>query len=157
MPDADGIALVWALAGILTLVGALICAELSSAFPRTGGVYVFLRDIFGPPVGFLWGWAMFWSMHTGMIAAIAVVFARYVGYFIPLGTTGVRLVAVAAILGLSAFNCLGIRHGSRLQTLVTGAKLAGCDLVVIGTLLYVPVMGSIRRMLGEVVSAARTE
>jgi APA family basic amino acid/polyamine antiporter len=138
VPDAGGIALVWALAGVLTLVGALICAELSSAFPRTGGVYVFLRDVFGPPVGFLWGWAMFWSMHTGIIAAIAVVFARYVGYFVPLGTTGTRVVAVAAILGLSAFNCLGIRHGSRLQTIVTGAKLAAIALLIIGGLTIAP-------------------
>ena len=134
VPHAGGIALVWALAGVLTLVGALICAELSSAFPRTGGVYVFLRDIFGPSIGFLWGWAMFWSMHTGIIAAIAVVFARYVGYFVPLGTTGIRIVAVAAILGLSAFNCLGIRHGSRLQTIVTGAKLAAIILLIVGGL-----------------------
>ncbi|MGH9349508.1 MAG: amino acid permease [Vicinamibacterales bacterium] len=130
VPDAGGIALVWALAGVLTLVGALICAELSSAIPRTGGVYVFLRDIFGPAAGFLWGWAMFWSMHTGIIAAIAVVFARYVGYFVPLGTTGIRLVAVSAVVGLSAFNCLGIRHGSRLQTIVTGAKLAAIALLI---------------------------
>jgi APA family basic amino acid/polyamine antiporter len=138
VPDAEGIALVWALAGVLTLVGALICAELASVFPRTGGVYVFLRDIFGPPVGFLWGWAMFWSMHTGIIAAIAVVFARYVGYFIPLGTFGIRVVAVVAILGLSAFNCLGIRHGSRLQTVVTGAKLAAIVLLIVGGLTMVP-------------------
>ena len=138
VPDAGGIALVWAAAGVLTLVGALICAELASAFPRTGGVYVFLRDIFGPPVGFLWGWAMFWSMHTGIIAAIAVVFARYVGYFIPLGTTGIRIVAVAAILGLSAFNCLGIRYGSRLQTIVTGAKLAAIVLLTVGGLTMGP-------------------
>ena len=138
VPDAGGIALVWALAGVLTLVGALICAELSSAFPRTGGVYVFLRDIFGPPVGFLWGWAMFWSMHTGIIAAIAVVFARYVGHFVPLGTTGVRVVAAAAILGLSAFNCLGIRHGTRLQTIVTGAKLGAIALLIIGGLTLAP-------------------
>ena len=139
VPDAGGIALVWALAGMLTLIGALICAELASAFPRTGGVYVWLRDVFGRPVGFLWGWAMFWSMHTGIIAAIAVVFARYVGYFIPLGTTGIRIVAVMAILGLSAFNCLGIRHGSRLQTIVTGAKLAAIALLIIGGLTIAPV------------------
>jgi APA family basic amino acid/polyamine antiporter len=130
VPDAGGIALVWAISGVLTLVGALICAELSSAIPRTGGVYVFLRDIFGTPIGFLWGWAMFWSMHTGIIAAISVVFARYVGYFVPLGATGIRVVAVAAILGLSAFNCLGIRAGSRLQTIVTGAKLAAIALLI---------------------------
>lgn len=139
VPDASGIALVWALAGMLTLIGALICAELASAFPRTGGVYVWLRDVFGRPLGFLWGWAMFWSMHTGIIAAIAVVFARYVGYFVPLGTTGIRIVAVTAILGLSAFNCLGIRHGSRLQTIVTGAKLAAIALLIIGGLTIQPV------------------
>src|SRR5687768_3732198 len=138
VPDAGGIALVWALAGVLTLIGALICAELASAFPRTGGVYVFLRETFGPGVGFLWGWAMFWSMHTGIIAAIAVVFARYVGYFVPLGTTGIRLVAVAAILGLSAFNCLGIRQGSQLQTVVTAAKLAAIALLIVAGLTIPP-------------------
>ena len=51
-----------------------ICAELASAYPRTGGVYVFLREMFSPAAGFLWGWAMFWSMHSGIIAAIAMVF-----------------------------------------------------------------------------------
>ena len=138
VPTPAGIALVWTLAGILTLVGALICAELSSALPRTGGVYVFLRDIFGPATGFLWGWAMFWSMHTGIIAAIAVVFARYVGFFVPLGATGIRLVAVAAVVGLSAFNCLGIRPGSRLQTLVTGAKLAAIGVMIAAGIAVAP-------------------
>ena len=142
VPDASGIALVWALSGVLTLVGALIVAELSSAFPRTGGVYVFLRDTFGRPVGFLWGWAMFWSMHTGIIAAIAVVFARYVGYFTPIGQTGIRLVAVTAILALSAFNCVGIRHGSRLQTLVTAAKLAAIVLLIVGGLTITPAVAA---------------
>jgi APA family basic amino acid/polyamine antiporter len=130
VPSTTGVALVWALAGVLTLIGALICAELSSAFPRTGGVYVFLRDLFGTPVAFLWGWAMFWSMHTGIIAAISVVFARHVGYFIPLGPVALRVVAVAAVLGLSAFNCLGIRHGSLLQTAVTAAKVAAIVVLV---------------------------
>ncbi|NIR46592.1 MAG: amino acid permease, partial [Gemmatimonadetes bacterium] len=68
---------VWTLAGALTFIGAMVCAELAARFVRTGGVYVYLREAFGPPVGFLWGWAMFWSMHSGIIAAIAVVFARY--------------------------------------------------------------------------------
>jgi basic amino acid/polyamine antiporter, APA family len=138
VPNAAGIVLVWALAGVLTLVGALICAELSSAIPRTGGVYVFLRDIFGPATGFLWGWAMFWSMHTGIIAAIAVVFARYVGYFVPLGPAAIRVVAVAAVIGLSAFNCLGIRQGSRLQTVVTAAKLGAILLLVVAGFLLTP-------------------
>ena len=79
MPSVTGIVLAWIVAGVLTLFGALVCAELASAFPQTGGVYVFLRDAFSPAVGFLWGWAMFWSMHSGIIAAIATVFARYAG------------------------------------------------------------------------------
>jgi basic amino acid/polyamine antiporter, APA family len=138
VPTPGGIALVWTIAGILTLIGALICAELSSAIPKTGGVYVFLRDIFGAPVGFLWGWAMFWSMHTGIIAAIAVVFARYVAYFVPLDITGIRLVAVTAVVGLSGFNCFGIRHGSRLQTIVTGAKLVAIALLIGAGMLLSP-------------------
>ena len=138
VPDARGIVIVWTASGVLTLIGALICAELSSAIPKTGGVYVFLRDIFGPAIGFLWGWAMFWSMHTGIIAAIAMVFARYVSYFVPLGTTGTRLVALAAVVGLTAFNCLGIRQGSRLQTTVTGAKLAAIAVLIAAGIALAP-------------------
>ena len=74
--------LVWLACGVLTLFGALVCAELASAFPQTGGLYVFLRETFSPLAGFLWGWAMFWSMHSGIIAAIAIVFARYAAHFV---------------------------------------------------------------------------
>ncbi len=95
VPSVAGILLVWVGSGILTLFGALVCAELASAFPESGGVYVFLKRAFSPALGFLWGWAMFWSMHSGIIAAIAVVFARYVAYFVPLDDTGIRLVAIA--------------------------------------------------------------
>ena len=90
VPTVAGVLSVWIAAGVLTLFGALVCAELASAFPRTGGVYVFLRETFSPAAGFLWGWAMFWSMHSGIIAAIAMVFARYVGDFVPLGDLGIR-------------------------------------------------------------------
>src|SRR5262245_8912653 len=85
VPTTSGVLLVWACAGLLTLIGALVTAELSSAFPDTGGVYVFLKRAYSPAVAYLWGWAMFWSMHSGIIAAIATVFARYLGHFIELG------------------------------------------------------------------------
>src|SRR5207249_2870379 len=88
--------------------GASICAELSSAFPQTGGVYVFLREMFSPAVGFLWGWAMFWSMHSGIIAAIAMVAARYAAGLAAVGDGGIRAIAVGAIVGLSAINYLGV-------------------------------------------------
>ena len=123
VPSVLGVFAVWIVAGLLTLFGALCCAELASAFPRTGGVYVFLKETYSPAVGFLWGWAMFWSMHSGIIAAIAVVFARYVGYFVPLGDTGIRLVAIAAILVLSGINYLGVKQGSALQTIFTLGKV----------------------------------
>src|SRR5687767_5560216 len=97
VPSAPGVTAVWIAAGLLTLAGALVCAELSSAFPRTGGVYVFLREIYSPALGFLWGWAMFWSMHSGIAAAIATVFARYAAYFVPMGDQGLRASAAGAI------------------------------------------------------------
>jgi APA family basic amino acid/polyamine antiporter len=124
VPSVAGVLSVWIAAGILTLFGALICAELGSAMPRTGGVYVFLKETLSPGVGFLWGWAMFWSAHSGIIAASSVIFARYVGFFVPLGDAGIRAVAIAAILILSFVNYLGVRQGSRLQTIVTVTKVA---------------------------------
>ena len=124
------IMLVWLACGVLTLFGALVCAELASAFPQTGGLYVFLRDTFSPLAGFLWGWAMFWSMHSGIIAAIAVVFARYTGHFVPMDETGIRAVAVAVIVALSALNYTGVKAGTRVQTALTIAKIAAIGAVV---------------------------
>src|SRR5256885_156663 len=119
MRSVAGVVLVWALAGGLTLAGALICAELASAYPLSGGVYVFLREAYSPALGFLWGWAMFWSMHSGIIAAIAMVFSRYVAYFVPLGDAGLKAVAIGAVLLLSAVNYLGVAFGSAVQAGVT--------------------------------------
>src|SRR5437867_2165987 len=83
------------LARLLTLGGSLIAAELASALPSTGGVYVYLTRAFSPAIGFLWGWAMFWTMHTGIIAAIAMVFARYIGVLLPMSDVALRFVAAA--------------------------------------------------------------
>ncbi len=130
VPSVRGVLLAWAAAGVLTLFGALVCAELSSAMPRTGGVYVFLREAYSPLFGFLWGWAMFWVMHSGIIAAIAVVFARYVGFFVPIGDVGIRVVAVLAIVLLSAVNYRGVRYGGAVQTVFTVAKVAAIAFVV---------------------------
>jgi APA family basic amino acid/polyamine antiporter len=131
VPSVSGVLLVWLVAGALTLIGALVTAELASTFTRTGGVYVYLTEEYGPWLGFLWGWAMFWSMHSGIIAAIAVIFARYAGYLVPLGATGTRLVAVGIILLLSLVNYLGVKQGSRLQTAFTLAKVIAVALIVV--------------------------
>ena len=124
VPNVPGVLAVWMVAGILTLFGSLVCAELSSTFPRTGGVYVFLKETLSPGCGFLWGWAMFWSAHSGIIAASSVILARYVGYFARLDDFGIRAVAIGAILLLSFVNYLGVRQGSLLQTIVTVSKVA---------------------------------
>ena len=117
------IMLVWLACGVLTLFGALVCAELASAFPRTGGLYVFLRETFSPLAGFLWGWAMFWSMHTGIIAAIATVFARYAAHFVDVGDAGIRLIAVGGHpRAVRAELCRRPRR-QRVQTALTVAKV----------------------------------
>ena len=127
---------VWLACGILTLCGAMVCAELASAFPQTGGLYVFLRDTFSPLAGFLWGWAMFWTMHSGIIAAIATVFSRYAAYLLrDVVAADTKILAVGIIVALSAVNYRGARAGSRLQTWLTAAKLAVIAVLVVGGLL----------------------
>lgn len=133
VPDPIAVVLAWAVAGVLTLIGALVCAELASAYPRTGGVYVYLKEIYSPLLGFVWGWATFWSMHTGILAAIATVFARYTAFFVPLSDTGLRIVAIGAIFALSAVNYVGVRLGGRVQTAFTVVKvLAVAAIIVLG-------------------------
>jgi APA family basic amino acid/polyamine antiporter len=123
--------LVWLAAGALTLIGSLVCAELASIYTRTGGVYVYLKESLHPLAGFLWGWAMLLTMHSGIIAAIATVFARYFGYFVPLGPTGSKAVAIGVILLLSAINLVGVKQASRVQTVFTSAKLLAVVLIVL--------------------------
>ena len=131
IPSIPGVLAVWLVAGLLTLLGALVCAELAGVFTETGGVYVYLREAYGPSVGFLWGWAMFWSVHSGIIAAIAVVFARYTAFFVPLAPWGIKLVAITAILLLSAVNYIGVKHGTRVQTAFTAGKLVAIAAIIV--------------------------
>ena len=130
VPSITGLLAVWLISGVLTIFGALVCAELASIFTRSGGVYIYLKETYSPALGFLWGWAMFWTMHSGIIAAIAVVFARYLAYFIPLGTVGVKVAAIGAIFILSAVNYLGVKLGSVVQTVFTAGKLFAVALMI---------------------------
>ena len=126
-----GVLLVWLISGFLTIFGALVCAELASIFTQSGGVYVYLKEAFSPSIGFLWGWAMFWSVHSGIIAAIAVIFSRYVSYFFPMNDVLIRVVSIAAILVLSAVNYIGVKHGSILQTLITAGKILAIVFIIV--------------------------
>src|SRR5437764_1396774 len=73
--------LAWIVAGLMTITGALCCAELATMMPRAGGVYIFLREAYGPSLGFLYGWSLFLVVQTGTIAAVAIAFARFLGVF----------------------------------------------------------------------------
>ncbi|HEX8723716.1 MAG TPA: APC family permease [Pyrinomonadaceae bacterium] len=145
----------WALAGLLTVTGALCCAELAAMMPRAGGQYVFLREAYGPAAGFLFGWSLFIVIQTGTIAAVAVAFARFTGvlapwvssenYLVrPLRLTGTyavslsteQLVAVALILLLTFTNTLGLKTGRLIQNAFTFTKTAAlAGLVLVGLLL----------------------
>jgi basic amino acid/polyamine antiporter, APA family len=131
VPRIWAVLLAWSVSGVLTLFGALACAELSSAFPRTGGVYVFLKETYAPVAGFLWGWAMFWVMHSGIIAAMATVFGRYAAFFVPIGDRGIRAVAVSAIVAISALNYVGVKRSSTVQTAFTIGKVIAVALIVV--------------------------
>ncbi len=131
VPSGRGIFLVWLIAGILTFFGALVCAELSSIFTQSGGVYIYLKEAFSPSIGFLWGWSMFWSIHSGIIAAIAVIFARYVAFYATLSDTAIKVIAIGVIVVISAINYLGVKQGSTVQTLFTLGKVVAIVFIVI--------------------------
>src|SRR5215203_1913996 len=132
----------WAIAGVLTITGALCCAELAAMMPRVGGQYVFLREAYGRGVGFLFGWSMLLVVQTGTIAAVAVAFANFLGVLVPavsgtrylvepvaLGRYAVsvstqQLVAAAMILLLTAVNTRGLGFGRWIQNTFTVAKTA---------------------------------
>jgi basic amino acid/polyamine antiporter, APA family len=136
VPTIAGILVAWTLAGVLTYLGAIVCAELASAFPQTGGVYVFLREAFSTRVAFMWGWANFWSIHSGIIAAISMVAARYVAFFVDLNPFQQQLVAGAIIVLISGLNYFGVRAGTTVQTAITGAKLAAIAVLLVASVVY---------------------
>ncbi len=129
--SVKGIFLVWAISGLLTLFGALVCAELASIFTQSGGVYVYLKEAYSPSIGFLWGWAMFWSAHSGIIAALSVIFSRYVSYFLPMSAVMIKIVSMAVIIVLSAVNYRGVKQGSSLQTLITLGKVIAIVFIIL--------------------------
>ena len=141
----------WALAGVLTITGALSCAELAAMMPRAGGQYVFLREAYGKPFGFLFGWSLFLVIQTGTIAAVAVAFANFTGVLMPqvsednylihphvIGGYGIslstqQLVAVLMIVVLTFTNTRGLKTGKLIQNTFTFTKTAALvGLIVIG-------------------------
>jgi APA family basic amino acid/polyamine antiporter len=131
----------WVIAGALTIAGALAYGELAGMMPHAGGMYVYLREAYGPLWGFLYGWTLFTVIQTGTIAAVAVAFARFSGvlwpgiseetylispiqisehYAISLSTA--QLLAIAIILILTFANTCGLQYGRLIQNIFTVAK-----------------------------------
>lgn len=148
------LAAVWVIAGIFSLLGALVFAELGAMLPETGGAYIYFRYMFGKFVAFLYGWAAFAVINTASLAAIAFVCAQYADYFLqlphfsaaieqsvqwhipfignlyPLANFGVKMLAVSLVTVLALLNYASTKAGSAFQVLSTAIKI-----LVIGALI----------------------
>ena len=147
--------LVWVIAGLFSLFGALIYAELGAMMPETGGIYVYFRKMFGDFVAYLYGWAAFSVINTAAVAAIAFVCAYYADYFLhlpqfseaivnnniwhipfigdlyPLKDFGVKMLAVILVMVLTLLNYISVKAGSYFQVISTFLKM-----VVIAALIF---------------------
>lgn len=142
--------LVWAVTALIVVLGALSYGELSAMFPRTGGLYVYLREGLSPMLGFLYGWALFAVIQTGAIAAVGAAFSRFVAVLIPgltpdvffgttvhlpsgpieIGLSRQRLLAIASIVLLTWINIRGVRTAALLQTILTVIKTSSLALLI---------------------------
>src|SRR5213594_641423 len=125
--------LVWVVGGIVSLLGALSVAELAAAYPEAGGQYAYLREAYGTVWAFLYGWANFAVINTASIAAIAVGFARYIGFFFhsPLTEIAIRDIAIASIVALTLLNCRGVRLGATTQNILTILKIGALGALIV--------------------------
>jgi amino acid transporter len=137
VPGSVPMILVWVVGGVVSLLGALSVAELGAAYPEAGGQYAYLREAYGPPWAFLYGWANFLVINPASIAAIAVGFARYLGFFVPVSPAAIQAIAVLSIVLLTGLNCLGVRPGATTQNVLTLLKM-GALAALIATAFILP-------------------
>ncbi len=114
--------LVWIVAGLLSLLGALTYAELGAMKPEAGGLYVYIRDAFGPLVAFLYGWGLFFVIGSGSVATLMVAFTAYLREFYPLDAVTARIVIIALIALLAIVNARGARTSADMQNWMTVVK-----------------------------------
>ncbi len=128
LPDAKLILLVWALGGVYTLCGALTFAELGGLFPRTGGVYHYLREAYGEPVAFLYGWSNIFIINTGSIAGLALTFAGYLNVLTPVNE---RFTAMSVIIFVTVINVFGVKISEIFSSIFTSLKIIGIAAIVL--------------------------
>ena len=142
--SAGWVLVVWLLTGLITLTGAVSYGELAAMFPKVGGQYVYLREAFGRLVAFLYGWSLFLVIQTGVIAAVAVAFAKFTGVLLPYFSvknilfkagafefSTVQLLAIALIVGITAINARGVRAGKLIQNILGSTKLVALGLLIL--------------------------
>jgi len=126
----------WIAGGVVAMLGAFIYAELAARMPEVGGQYAYLRKAFHPAVGFLYGWVLMLVIEAGGMAAVTVTFARYL-----LELTGWRLgertIVVFTLAALTLINCLGVRLGSRVQSVLMVVKIAAIAGLIAAGLFHV--------------------
>jgi basic amino acid/polyamine antiporter, APA family len=120
----------WVAGGIIALVGAFVYAELASRLPHVGGQYAYLRDTFHPLLGFLYGWVLLLVVQTGGMAAVTVTFATY---FADLTGTAlpIAVIALVTLVALTAANCVGVRSGSNIQSVLMLLKLVAILVLIV--------------------------
>jgi amino acid transporter len=125
LPGLTLVILAWVLGGVLSMAGSLVLTELAVRHPKTGGLYVFIREGFGDAWAFVFGWANLWVIKPTVIASITSVFALYFCQVLGLGKSAETPVGIVAILVLTFINWLGVREGARTQSIFTTAKVVG--------------------------------
>jgi basic amino acid/polyamine antiporter, APA family len=131
LQDPGPVFLAWVIGGVIALFGALTLAELAGALPRSGGVFAYILEAFGPLPAFLFGWSELTVIRASALGAIATIFAEYLGHFIALSPMQVRWVAAAAVLLVGSLNYVGVKRAALLMNLATMAKYAALAALVL--------------------------
>ena len=132
--------LCWVIGGVIALCGALTVAELAAALPRSGGIFAWLLESYGPLPAFLFGWTELVVVRAAALGAIATVFAEYLGYFVPLSAAQVRYGAALAIVLIGAINYLGVQRAAAVLSATTALKYV--VLLALGLLAFTATGGS---------------
>lgn len=137
VPNVSLFLLVWVLGSLTALTGALTFTELGGLFPKSGGVYVYLKNAYGDLTGFLYGWVILWVVNTGALAGLCSAFASYLAIFFPEISDGEKtLVAAVTLVLLTGINMLGVRTSGRLASFFTTLKLASIGGIILAGLLF---------------------